>query len=203
MFTGIVTKTLAVATLTLNPTGYSHLSLEQNEFFHGVQLGASVAVNGVCLTVAEITPNSVRFDLLQQTLDVTNLGQLHTGHAVNVERSARMGEEIGGHVLSGHVDTTVSVAGVSPAEGRYELRFTTTPEWLRFILPQGYVALNGVSLTVVAVDTKTNSFIVHLIPETLARTNLGYLKAGDEVNLEVEQTTKTTVLTLERMQKKH
>lgn len=203
MFTGIVAKPLAVATLTLNPASYSHLSFEQNEFFQGAQLGASVAVNGVCLTLSEIIPTRVRFDLLQQTLDVTNLGQLHPGQVVNVERSVRMGDEIGGHVLSGHVDTTVSVAAVSPAKGRYELRFTTTPDWLRFILPQGYVALNGVSLTVVAVDTKTNSFTVHLIPETLTRTNLGYLKVGDNVNLEVEQTTKTTVLTLERIQKKH
>jgi riboflavin synthase len=203
MFTGIVAKTIAVTTLALNPAGYSRLSLEQNEFFHDVQLGASVAVNGVCLTVAEITPSYVRFDLLQQTLAVTNLGQLQSGQAVNVERAARVGDEIGGHLLSGHVDTVVHVAKVIPTQGRYELSFVTTPEWLRFILPQGYVALNGVSLTVVAVDLIAHSFTVHLIPhlipETLARTNLGRVEIGDAVNLEVEQSTKTTILTLERM----
>jgi riboflavin synthase len=132
-----------------------------------IQIGASVALNGTCLTVVEQVEGDVlRFDVIGETLARTNLGFLQEGSAVNFERSARMGDEIGGHTVSGHVHTTAQIAAVEVSENNRRLVFRLSdPTYIKYILPKGFVAVDGCSLTVGEVDE--DSFAVYLIPETL------------------------------------
>lgn len=132
----------------------------------GIQIGASVALNGTCLTVVAQDGDALRFDVIGETLRRTNLGRLAEGSAVNYERSARVGDEIGGHTVSGHVHTTARVACVTDTENNRRLEFELRDaEWAKYILPKGFVSVDGCSLTVGEVTE--NSFSVYLIPETL------------------------------------
>jgi len=132
----------------------------------GVQTGASVALNGTCLTVVSQDGDVLRFDVIAESLRRTNLGQLREGSPVNFERAARVGDEIGGHTVSGHVHTTARIAGVQRTEDNRRLEFEVEgAEWLKYVLPKGFVAVDGCSLTVGEVTG--SSFSAYLIPETL------------------------------------
>lgn len=132
----------------------------------GIQIGASVALNGTCLTVVAQDGDALRFDVIGETLRRTNLGLLAEGSAVNFERSARVGDEIGGHTVSGHVQTTARVASITDTEKNRRLEFELRDAgWAKYILPKGFVSVDGCSLTVGEVTEKT--FSVYLIPETL------------------------------------
>lgn len=185
MFTGIVKgqgKVISLSPLEIHfPT----------EMLPQLELGASVAVDGVCLTVTRIETHAVFFDVIEETLRCTTLGTLKPGDLVNLERSARFGDEIGGHLLSGHVIDTVEII-----EAKANVRRFACP-WMRYIFPKGYVAIDGISLTVV--ETTPDSFTVHLIPETLARTSLGWKGVGDRVNLEIDSQTQVIVDTVQRL----
>jgi riboflavin synthase len=146
--------------------------------------GDSVAVNGVCLTVVEVDGDAFRADVMAETLRRSSLGPLGAGDRVNVELALRAGERLGGHFVQGHVDGLGTVAEVTPEGFARLVRIAATPEIVRYVVPKGSIAVDGVSLTVVAADDE--GFTVSLIPETLERTTLGDAQPGRSVNLEVD-----------------
>lgn len=166
-----------------------------------VTIGASIALNGTCLTVTEtdLAGNTATFDVIEETLKRTNLGALREGSAVNFERSARVGDEIGGHTVSGHVQTTARIVGVTTGDGKTRMDFSLTdPFWKKYVLQKGFVSIDGCSLTV-GETTGEGGFCVYLIPETLRVTVLGDKAVGDLVNVEVEAQTQAIVDTVERV----
>lgn len=198
MFTGIVQGLCEVASVVDEP-GLRRIRIQIGELSQGLDLGASVAINGVCLTATQVEAGSVLFDVVRETLDNTNLDGLEQGSRVNVERSFRVGDEIGGHILSGHVVGTASVDAVEATENERNLWFRVEPDWLRFIHHKGFAALDGASLTIAAVDASAQRVKVSLIPETIARTTLGAVAQGDRVNLEIDSQTRAIVETVERV----
>ncbi len=164
----------------------------------GVELGASIANDGVCLTVAHINGRVVRFDVMQETLNKTTIGSLKEGDQVNIERAAKDGQEVGGHILSGHIDTTIEVSKIERPENNYVIHFKVPKEWMQYIFAKGYIGLNGASLTIASVNKAENTFTVWLIPETLRLTTFGHKKIGDKINLEVERATQVIVETVQR-----
>lgn len=199
MFTGIVRGIGRIVQIKQQP-GLMQFGVTNNELA-GLQKGASVAVNGVCLTAVSIDSTTVWFDVIEETLNRTNLISLHNGDLVNLERAARFGDEIGGHILSGHIFGTAKVLSIQKSQNNCVVSFQCPKEWIKYLFPKGYVALNGASLTLVDVDKKKDSFSVHLIPETLQNTIFGTVKNGDLVNLEVDAQTQAIVDTIERMLK--
>ena len=199
MYTGIVRACLPVASIEKlhNLTRLSIIFSDQ--LLYELELGASVAVNGVCLTVSEICEGSVFFDVIKETLELSNLKYLEKGTLVNLERSAKADAEIGGHPISGHVVGTAEVAAIKKPVNNYRLTFSSEKPWLKFIFEKGYLSVNGCSLTVAEVNRKAQQFSINLIPETLSRTNFRLLQVGDEVNVEVESQTQTIVETVERI----
>ena len=162
-----------------------HISTTSS-FTKNLQDGASVSVNGVCLTVVSSSNTNMVFDVIKETLRVTNLDDITVGSAVNLERSLKFGDEVGGHILSGHV----SCKGKSKLiqnDGESELRIECPQEWLDFVFLKGYVAINGASLTVA--KKEEGSFSVYLIPETLEATNLSEITEESFLNIEVDQST--------------
>lgn len=153
----------------------------------GLQRGASIAINGTCLTATEFNASEgwVEFDVIDETLRKTNLGLLNTGHAVNFERSLKFGDEIGGHLVSGHVHGTGVVEQVITQGDNWQVDIAVSAELIRYIWPKGFIAVNGASLTVGEVTD--HRFSLHLIPETLALTCFGAIKVGELVNLEIDQ----------------
>ena len=163
----------------------------------GLQTGASVAHNGCCLTVTETDGRTARFDLMGETLDKTNLGRLKAGDLVNLERAARFGDEIGGHLMSGHITATTEILLIERTEHNTTMHFALPAALKPYILPKGFVGLDGCSLTIGSVGE--DSFCVHLIPETLRRTLFGTRQAGDTVNLEIDPQTQAVVDTVGRI----
>jgi riboflavin synthase len=163
----------------------------------GVRLGASVAIDGVCLTVTKIDGERLSFDVMKETLDKTTLRGLLIGSNVNVERSAALGDEIGGHLMSGHITTTAEIVSIDQPENNFVLTFKVAPELTKYILPKGFIGLNGCSLTVVDVDKNAATFTVWLIPETLRVTTFATKKVGDFVNLEIDSRTQAIIDTVE------
>jgi len=155
-----------------------------DDYFRDLPHGASVAVNGVCLTIAEHRDKAAGFDVIPETLRRTNLGRLAPGGRVNLERSLRVGDRSDGHFVQGHVDGTGRVVAIDRAAGEW-LLWTATPDNLRpYIVEKGSITIDGVSLTIAAV--KPDRFAVALIPTTLERTTLGALAVGGRVNLETD-----------------
>ena len=184
MFTGIVQAKGQVVTKRLSPEG-ERLEIAVPEGFNkDLREGASVSVNGVCLTVTEYSKERISFDVIQETLRATNLGDLNKTTEVNIERSLKFGDEVGGHLLSGHVSCVCS-ASLNRGEGEVEILVEKPLGWGDHIIPKGYVALNGVSLTVGKVTD--DNFSVFLIPETVKSTNLLSIEEGAKLNLEVDQ----------------
>jgi riboflavin synthase len=164
-----------------------------------LQRGASIAVNGTCLTATEFDSDAgwVRFDVIDETLHKTNLGTLNAGSWVNFERSLKFGDEIGGHLVSGHVQATARIADIIRTPDNCAMQLEFPPELAPYIQPKGFIAVDGASLTVGAVDG--NRFWLHLIPETLEVTTLGLRQPGDALNLELDAQTVTIVQTVERL----
>ncbi|WP_298776253.1 riboflavin synthase subunit alpha [uncultured Shewanella sp.] len=197
MFTGIVQAKCEVVAIH-RQTGLNTYEIAMDESLReGLKIGASVATNGVCLTVTKQTSSHVFFDVMEETLNLTNLAPLQVGDWVNIERSLTFGSEIGGHILSGHVHTQAVISEVSHTNSHYDLRLTVDPKWMNYILYKGFVGVNGCSLTVGEVTDE--SFMLHLIPETLRLTNLEQYKAGDKLNIEIDSQTQAIVDTVERV----
>lgn len=183
MFTGIVRERGKVVSVAGGEAGI-RLELDAPETAPGVAVGDSVAVAGVCLTVVAAAAGRLSFDVVPETVSRTALGRLAGGDAVNVEPALRVGDALGGHMLQGHVDAVGAVRAVGPeGEGR-RLWVDASDDVLRYCVEKGSIAVDGVSLTVAALDG--DGFAVALIPHTLAVTTLGALTAGDPVNLEVD-----------------
>lgn len=203
MFTGIV-QTLAEVFNLDSKENLLTLSLKvPKQWAKNLELGASIAINGVCLTVVSFDSEVddsytiISFDIIEESLRVTNLGAIKQGDKVNLERSLKMGDELGGHVVSGHIQTKAQLMSIRKTETNCQLVFSYPSQWQKYLFDKGFVAINGVSLTLGKVTN--DSFDVHLIPETLARTNLSLLTLQDYVNLEFDQQTITIVKTIERM----
>lgn len=198
MFTGIIRFLCLIQHIKdMGNNKQIAISLPASELSH-LKLGASVAIDGVCLTVTSQQGPMVTFDVIPETLNKTTLGSLKVNSLVNVERSAAIGDEIGGHLLSGHIWGTVLIEKKEDFNDYSILTCKCPPEWTKYLMPKGYVALDGASLTLVSVNPE-GLFTVHLIPETLARTTLGKKKAGDRINLELDSQTQTIVDTIERL----
>lgn len=198
MFTGIV-KGLGEVIAATNAPGLLSVEVRLPEGYGvGLLRGASVAVDGVCLTATEIDGDRVRFDAMEETLRRTTLGELRVGEQVNVERSYRVGDEVGGHIVSGHVTGTVSIASIEHTPTNHVVTFAADPAWMKYLLPKGFVALDGCSLTVSDVDAAAATFRVWFIPETMRLTRFGQKNAGARVNLELDSRTQTIVDTVER-----
>lgn len=197
MFTGIVQGIAHVRQIERKTGLFTFLIEFPEGSTENLQIGASVAINGTCLTVTHTDGPCASFDVMQETLRITNLGALQEGDAVNFERAARFGDEIGGHLLSGHVHGLAMLVRIEKPENNTTLTFEVPEELRKYVFSKGYIGLNGASLTIGKVEG--NSFQVHLIPETLRMTTFGQAREGDLINLEIDTQTQTIVDTLERM----
>lgn len=198
MFTGIVQGTAEIVAIEEKELFRTHTVRLPAELLPGLALGASVAHNGCCLTVTAIDGDCVSFDLIKETLRITNLGELQVGDIVNIERAAKFSDEIGGHLMSGHIMTTAEICKIIQSENNREVWFKLQdPEQIKYILHKGFVGIDGISLTVG--DVTKSKFCVHLIPETLERTTLGAKKLGHRVNIEIDPHTQAIVDTVERV----
>ena len=198
MFTGIVQDLVTVQQID-DQGDLITLTLDMDGMTDKLVPGASVAVNGTCLTVTGVDQGSVTFDIIVETLRTTNLQALKQGSRVNVERSFRVGDEVGGHIVSGHVTATAELVNRHAQGHEHVLTFSLDPRWMKYVFHKGYIALDGASLTVSSVDKSQHQFQVSLIPETLARTTLGSAERGAIINVEVDAQTVTTVDTVERL----
>jgi len=198
MFTGIVTEQGVVSSVKSN-RGYSSISIKcSKKFLKGLKKGASVAVNGVCLTSKKGSSDMLQFDVIDETLSLTNLKQIKKGTKVNLERSMTVKTEIGGHLLSGHIHCEGTVSKVTKVSNQTKDMLITLPsKMMKYIFYKGYIGINGCSLTIGKVNK--NSFFIHLIPETLKITNLDELSEKSKVNIEIEQSTLITVESVEKI----
>ena len=197
MFTGIVQGRGTVASIEKGEAVWTFsINLPNTE---GLERGASVAVNGVCLTATEMDGDRVLFDVIQETLERTNLGDLCAGDEVNVERSLKMGDELGGHLLSGHIMGTGEITARTDVGEGVDMTISAPLSMMNYIHEKGYIGLNGASLTIG--DVVEHQFNIHLIPETLRLTTFGSMQKGDVINIEIDAMTQTIVATVERIMK--
>ena len=151
-----------------------------------IKVGDSISVNGVCLTATSVKESSFSADVMIQTLKITSLAKLEIGSPVNLELAAQIDARMGGHIVQGHVDGVAHVVGLTPGDKWARFDITIPQELGKYIVNQGSIALDGISLTVGEIDDTNNQVTVWLIPETLERTNLSTKKAGDLINVEVD-----------------
>ncbi len=199
MFTGIVQ---GVGTVTASEQGGEVTELtirlpEQRGASSDLEVGGSVALDGVCLTATSVNGDSVTFDLVQETLRRTTLGARSVGSRVNVERAMRYGDEVGGHLLSGHVIATAEVASAESSAETAELFIRAPSELAPYIIEKGFIAVDGISLTIGEVDGD-GGFSLHIIPETLRQTTLGSKVEGNRVNIEIDSMTQVMVESVQR-----
>jgi riboflavin synthase len=198
MFTGITRGTFPVTRVERAPDLLRYAVSLPQALLQGLQVGASVAIDGVCQTVVAIEGQEVVLEAIRETLDKTTLGQLEPGARVSVERSYRIGDELGGHEVAGHVSGMGVVQSLRKNGEVCELRIAVPRAFMRYILPKGFIAVDGSSLTVGETDP-SGSFELHLIPETLRRTNFARKQVGDRVNVELDARTVAVVSTVERV----
>lgn len=199
MYTGIVLGTETILSVQEHE-GHHRIAVANTQgFFDDAFLGASIAIDGTCLTVCNIDPNKaqVSFDIAAQTLQLTSLAQLKVGAEVNVERSFKMGMENGGHSLYGHIEGTCQVIELSRLGETLHLKLKIPAEKMKYFFLKGFIGLHGCSLTVNQVNQQESYIAVDLIPETLRLTNFKALQLGDQLNFEIDQTTRTLVDTIE------
>ena len=140
------------------------------------------------------------FDIIAETLERTTLGTLDVGDSVNLERSLQLGQELGGHLLSGHISSTATIRQIDSVGGRHDLLLQLSAEGIEYVLEKGFIAIDGISLTIGTVDVEQNSFWLHIIPETISRTTIGERRVGSQVNVEFDAQTVAIVETVRRMQ---
>ena len=200
MFTGIV-QTQAVVVDATNQGGVLRLALQvEQQYAENLNIGASIAINGCCLTVVKFASDTqgccvINFDVIDETLKLTNLGMLAVNDTVNFERSVTFGTELGGHIVSGHIHCMAEILSIKHHQDNCKMQLALAKEWQKYVLYKGFVSVNGASLTVGEVDEQ--GFWLHLIPETLSITNLDNYREGDKLNIEVDQQTYTIINTVE------
>lgn len=196
MFSGIVSVKSKVSKVKKYE---DYLSLEISTpkgFDKNLKRGASISVNGVCLTSKDNGSKSLKFDVIEETISKTNLQNISKGDTVNLERSIKASTEIGGHLMSGHVHFTANIIKIVDKKNTKDIQISLVRKYSDYVMEKGYIGINGCSLTIGKV-TKTN-FYIHLIPETLNITNLDQLSKGDQVNIEIDQNTITVVNTVKK-----
>lgn len=201
MYTGIVQGMEKILQIEKHE-GFSTLTISNDQnFFHDVFIGASVAVNGVCLTVTHIdlAQNYVCFDVSDLSLTLTTLKHLCIGDQVNIERSAKVGMENGGHALYGHVEGTAYVQSLKTKGETLHVELLIPQENIKYFFLKGFIGLNGCSLTINQINRDNHQIAIDLIPETLRLTTWKNIQVGDQVNYEIEQMTRTLVDTLENI----
>ena len=197
MFSGIVQSLVPVSVFE-NSKNLVRLTLRlvDSSLVNGLSLGASISVDGVCLTVTRIKEQhdytAISFDIVQETLEKTTLSSLRVDSLVNFERSLKMGDEIGGHFVSGHISTKGKIVKIEQTDFKYVATIQVSPDWAIFLMDKDYIAVDGISLTQVE-TSKSGLFRLHLIPETLKRTTMGRKKQGDFVNIEFNPQTQAVV----------
>jgi riboflavin synthase len=185
MFTGLITELGTVSSITRGESS-AIFTITAPESVAGLSIGDSIAVNGTCLTATSLTANSFTADVMVQTLSLTSLGQLDAGSPVNLELAAKIDMRMGGHIVQGHVDGTGTVISLTPGDKWAEFVIAAPSHLTKYVVAQGSITLDGVSLTVGAIDDAKDTITVWLIPETLAKTNLSHKKVGDLINIEVD-----------------
>jgi len=185
MFTGLIAE-LGRITAVEKGESSAVFTIAAPQLVSQIALGDSVAVNGVCLTATSIVGDSFTADVMVQTLAVTSLSQLSVGSPVNLELAALLNTRMGGHMVQGHVDGIATVVGLTPGEKWAQFEITVPEKLAKYIVNQGSICLDGVSLTVGEINDSNNVVTVWLIPETLERTNLSTKKSGDLINVEVD-----------------
>ncbi len=185
MFTGLITELGTVQSIERGESS-AIFTIKAPDSVRGLAIGDSIAVNGTCLTATSLSTDSFTADVMVQTLSLTSLGQLEVGSPVNLELAAQMDMRMGGHIVQGHVDGTGTVAQLEPGEKWAQFDVVAPDHLTKYVVAQGSITLDGVSLTVGGIDDATNTITVWLIPETLAKTNLSSKKAGDLINIEVD-----------------
>ena len=185
MFTGLVSELGSITTITRGESS-AVFTIKAPQSVSGVAVGDSIAVNGVCLTATSLTADSFTADVMVQTLNLTSLSQVEAGSQVNLELAAKMDMRMGGHIVQGHVDGVATVLQLAPGEKWAQFDISVPAELMKYVVAQGSITLDGVSLTVGSFEDGSNLVTVWLIPETLAKTNLGGKKPGDLVNVEVD-----------------
>jgi riboflavin synthase len=185
MFTGLIAE-LGRITAVEKGESSAVFTIAAPALISQIALGDSVAVNGVCLTATSISGDAFTADVMVQTLEVTSLSQLSVGSPVNLELAALLNTRMGGHMVQGHVDGVATVVGLTPGEKWAQFEITVPEKLAKYIVNQGSICLDGVSLTVGEINDSNNVVTVWLIPETLERTNLSTKKSGDLINVEVD-----------------
>ncbi|MFC6167138.1 riboflavin synthase subunit alpha [Acinetobacter terrestris] len=201
MYTGIVQGLEKIIEIKKGDGFITIVVSNQQHFFADVFIGASVAINGVCLTVTTIDAalNQIHFDISDVTLALTTLKNLKVGDAVNIERSAKVGAENGGHNLYGHIEGTAIVKALEQRGETFHIDLQIPDGNIKYFFLKGFIGLNGCSLTINRVDRQASEISIDLIPETLRLTTWKDVKVGDEVNYEIDQMTRTLVDTLENI----
>ncbi len=185
MFTGLISSLGVVEAITKGDE-YAKLTIKDANICGQIQIGDSVSVNGTCLSVTEFDNQFFSVDVMVQSLKLTAIGSLSKGDLVNLELATKAGEPLGGHIVQGHVDCIGKVVEIKEAEKWLALTVTIPEEKMRYVVPQGSIAIDGVSLTVGEIDDSKNTITVWLIPQTLELTNLGKKSPADVVNIEVD-----------------
>jgi riboflavin synthase len=183
MFTGIIEEIGTVKKFSQKGRTWDLLVLTE-KITQGLKIGQSVAVNGACLTAVAIQKKKILFELQKETLRCTALGDLKIGEKVNLERALKVGSRLDGHIVQGHVDTVGTVKQLKKIKKDFILTVSLPKKWVRYLVPKGSIAVNGVSLTIV--DVGPNTFSTHLIPHTLKKTNLQECPPKTNVNIEVD-----------------
>ncbi len=196
MFTGIVAGTGAICGMSGEDVVRIVIDF-QSVTTDNLETGASVSIDGTCLTVVDINSPKISFDVIPETLQKTTLGSKSSGSLVNLERALKMGDELGGHLLSGHILGMGEIVERAEGKENLDLKIGCPSHIMKFVQEKGYIAIDGISLTIGNVDE--TSFSLHLIPETLALTTIGGKQIGDKVNIEVDSMTQTIVTTVERI----
>ncbi|XID75347.1 riboflavin synthase subunit alpha [Alkanindiges sp. WGS2144] len=197
MFTGIVQAVATIEKVTDIDGIRTFTTSFPAGFCQDLQIGASVAIDGTCLTVTEILDsNTASFDVMLQSLHITTLGAYQAGAQVNAERAAKDGAEIGGHPLSGHIDFTGSILDIKQYDNNFCYRIDIPAQWMKYIFSKGYIAINGASLTLFEVNKTEHWFEVWLIPETRRMTTFAQKQVGDALNIEIERSTQVLVDTI-------
>ena len=196
MYTGIVQAVRPLLDIARHP-GHNQFTIDLTPaLLDDLKIGASVSVEGTCLSVTEIEGTQVRFDAMTATLERTNLRNLQPGQGVNIERSAKMNAEVGGHLMAGHIATTADIVDISIADAGAYIKFRMPPEWAKYVFARGFIGVNGCSLTFADIDD--NVVTINLITETLRQTTFTRYKKGDLLNIEVDHHTMVLVDVVER-----
>ena len=197
MFTGIVQGVGKIIDIIDQDKLRTYQVKLPHHLINNIEIGASIANDGCCLTVTGIENDCVTFDIMQETLALTTLSSKKLNDLVNIERSAKYGDEIGGHVMSGHVSCIATIIDIQKTATNCQMTLAMPEKFMKYVLYKGFIGIDGASLTVG--EVKDNQFNIHLIPETLAITTLDCKKIGDEVNIEIDSQTQAIVDTVERV----